>query len=57
MERRFQPLMAMTAIVSLINSSSPNCARAASYSSSDACVWEMSVTASAHASAARSRSE
>ena len=36
MARRFQPLMAMTAIVSLTNSSSLNSARAASYSSSDA---------------------
>src|ERR1700749_440190 len=38
MERRFQPLMAMIPNVSLTTSSSLNCARTASYSSSDACV-------------------
>jgi hypothetical protein len=48
--------MAMTTTVSLINSSALNCARAASYSSSDSSICGMFVTASAQASAARALS-
>src|SRR5690606_20737643 len=55
MLNRFQPLIAMMARVRSDSSFSVNCSRACSYTSSGTCWCSRVVTASAHASAARSR--
>jgi hypothetical protein len=53
--RRFQPLIVTTAIVRSTSSFSVNCSRASAKTSSETPPFEISVTASVQASAARSR--